>query len=83
MKNEQHPLITLYGEEVFDLAYEKIQDLARNSNFTFDGEYVKLGTSFVQIKAQEIVDGKKKKRSLDDLVSESFGEAAIYKFQCK
>lgn len=82
MKNEQHPLITLYGEEVFDLAYEKIKDLAENSNFVFDGDYVELGTSFVQIKAQEIVDGKKNKCSLDDLVSESFGEAAIYKFQC-
>ena len=82
MKNEQHPLVTLYGEDVFDLASEKIQELAKNSNFAFDREYMQIGTSFVQIKAQEIIDGKKKKCSLDDLVSESFGEAAIYKFHC-
>ena len=81
MKNEQHPLVALYGEKVFDMAHEKIQELAKSSNFKFDNDYLDLATSLVVIKSEEIIEGKKEKCSLSSLVSESFGEAAIYQFQ--
>lgn len=73
-------LISLYGEGAIDMVLKEIQDLKSNSNIPFDSAYVRLGLSFLGIKAKEIVQGSKKQRSLRSLVSESFGEAAIYKY---
>ena len=78
---EQH-LISLYGEDALNLVLKEIQELRSKSNIPFDTEYVKAGLSFLRIKAEEINQGTKQKCSLRVLVSESFGEAAIYKYNC-
>lgn len=75
-----HPLIELYGEKALELAVEEIKELARASNIPFDKKYVDLGTSFLLIKAAKIVEGEQKRQSLKGLVCESFGEAAMYKY---
>lgn len=75
------PIVEVYGENAINLALEKIKKLEFGSNFPFTGDYVHLGISFLNWKAVEIIEGKKHKCSLESLVSESFGEAAIYKFQ--
>ncbi|ATF13590.1 hypothetical protein A616_16870 [Brevibacillus brevis X23] len=75
-------LISLYGEDALDLVLKEIQELKNNSNIPFDTEYVIIGLSFLGIKAEEIAQGTKQKRSIRALVSESFGEAAIYKYNC-
>jgi hypothetical protein len=77
---DRNPLITIYGENALDLAFEEIQKLKLNSNIPFDNEYVRLGISFMMLKANEILENKKSHRSLTILVSESFGEAAICKY---
>jgi hypothetical protein len=81
-KECQNPLLALYGETAIDLVFEEIQKLKLNSNIPFDNEYVKLGVSFLTFKANEIIENKKLPCSLSTLVSESFGEAAIYKYNC-
>ena len=73
----ENPLLTLYGENVFEDAMQEIDRLKAVSNIPFNKEYVRLGISFMQMKANEIVEGKKKHCSLNDLVSRSFGEAAV------
>lgn len=78
--SENNPLKKLYGEEVFDLAQKEIKELALNSNIPFDKKYIDLGMSFLMMKAMQIVNKEKEKCSLRSLVSESFGEAAIYKY---
>lgn len=80
MEEVKHPLIELYGENAIDLALEEIQKLKVNSNIPFDKEYVRMGMSFMVLKASDIIDNKKSHCSLPSLVSESFGEAAIYKY---
>lgn len=80
--SEINPLISLYGDEVFDLVLKEVKELAINSNIPFDKKYVDLGISFLMIKASEVLEGKKKKINLRSLISESFGEAAIYKYNC-
>jgi hypothetical protein len=82
LMSDNNPLKPLYGEEVMNLVIKEIDRLAKNSNFTFDREYVLLGMSFMGNKAREILNGEKQKPSLESLVNESFGEAAIFKFQC-
>ncbi len=79
---EENPLISLYGEDAFDLVLNKIKVLAVNSNIPFDKKYINLGISFLMIKANEIIKEEKKKCTLHSLVCESFGEAAIYKYNC-
>lgn len=75
-----HPLISVYGESALELGFEEVKKLALSSNIPFDKEYVDLGVSFLAIKCTEILEGKKEKPSLSSLISESFGEAAIYKY---
>lgn len=77
-----HPLIELYGENAIDMVSKEIQTLAKESNVPFDKKYVEVGISFLKIKANEIVAGTKKKCNLQALVCESFGEAAMYKYNC-
>lgn len=79
MKN---PLLIVYGESAPNEVLELIKELKSNSNIPFDSAYIKLGIGFLMIKANEIVQDKKSKISLKVLVSESFGEAAIYKYNC-
>ena len=74
------PLVNLYGEDALELVEKEINNLAKNSNFKFDNEYLRLGISFMNIHAMSILEGKEKKVSLSDLVRQSFGEAAIAKF---
>lgn len=74
------PLVNLYGDDAVELTEKEINNLARNSNFTFDTEYLRLGISFMNIHAMNILEGKEKKVVLSDLVRQSFGEAAIAKF---
>lgn len=80
MNNEMKSLVTLYGENVFEEITKNINGLKQNSNFLFDDEYIRSGMAFVAIKAQETVDGKRERCMLSTLITESFGEAAIYKF---
>jgi hypothetical protein len=77
---ENNPLIKIYGDGAFDLVLKEVKQLAMNSNILFDKKYVDLGISFLMIKANEVVEGKKIKSNLQSLVSESFGEAAMYKY---
>jgi len=79
-KSSEQYLISLYGENAIDLVLKEIQELRSNSNIPFDSAYVKVGLSFLGIKAEQITQGTKQKCSLRSLVSESFGEAAIYKY---
>lgn len=76
----EHPLIKVYGEDAITLATNEIKRLSSVSNIPFDKKYVELGSTFLMIKAKQIVDGEKPKCSLVSLISESFGEAAIYKY---
>lgn len=78
--NQKNPLIAVYGENALDLAFNEIQELKRNSNISFDSEYVKVGISFMMLKASDILEAKKSRVKLSILVSESFGEAAICKY---
>jgi hypothetical protein len=82
IKVNDNPLVLLYGENAIDLAFEEIKKLQLKSNIPFDNEYVRLGVSFILLKANEIIENKKKHCSLIGLVSESFGEAAICKYNC-
>jgi hypothetical protein len=74
------PVVKLYGEDAVELVLDEIQKLKLNSNIPFDSEYVKLGISFITIKATQILENEKPHCNLTSLVSESFGEAAIYKY---
>jgi hypothetical protein len=78
---ENH-LISIYGDDVFENILNEIKELKNNSNIPFDNEYIRLSLSFCAIKAEQIINGEKKKCSLRALVSESFGEAAMYKYNC-
>lgn len=80
--SENNPLKKLYGEEVFDLVQKEIKELALNSNIPFDKKYIDLGMSFLMMKATQIVNKERGKCNLRSLVSESFGEAAVYKYNC-
>jgi hypothetical protein len=75
-------LISIYGENVFEDILNEIKILNNNSNIPFDNKYVKLSLSFCAIKAEQIINSEKEKCSLRALVSESFGEAAMYKYNC-
>lgn len=78
----ENPLLKVYGEDAVNLAQHEIKELAKNSNIPFDTPYIKLGISFLMLKCESISSGEKPKSSLTSLVSESFGEAAIYKYNC-
>jgi hypothetical protein len=82
MSETQKQLVTIYGENVFNDILNEINELKNNSNIPFDKKYVNLSLSFCAMKAEQIINGEKKKCSLRALVSESFGEAAIYKYNC-
>lgn len=75
-------LISIYGENAFKDLLNEIKDLKGYSNIPYDQKYVKLGLSFCAIKAEQIINGEKEKCNLRALVSESFGEAAMYKYNC-
>jgi hypothetical protein len=70
----------LYGSGVEQLVLDEIKTLASESNIPFDKKYISLGISFLVLKAKDIAEGKSKKCSLKALVCESFGEAAMYKY---
>lgn len=80
MSNQQNPLIELYGLNALNTALKEIENLKRDSNIPFDKELTQTGISFMMIKASQIIEGKKSKVSMKSLASESFGEAAIYKY---
>ena len=75
-------LISIYGENVFIDISNEIKELKNNSNIIFDKKYIELSLSFCVMKTEQIINGEKKKCSLRALLSESFGEAAIYKYNC-
>ncbi len=75
-------LVNLYGDTAFSDTLVGIKELQDNSNIPFDAKYVALGLNFVSYKVEEILSGSKNKCSLKSLLSESFGEAAIYKYNC-
>lgn len=79
-KENNPPVVEVYGENAIDLVLEEIQKLKLNSNISFDNEYVNLGIAFITLKCNEILENKKSKCSLTSLVSESFGEVTIYKY---
>jgi hypothetical protein len=80
INEDKNPLVEVYGENAIELVLEEIKKLKSNSNIPFDAEYVKLGISFMALKSNEILENKKAHCSLASLVSESFGEAAICKY---
>lgn len=81
--NENHPLVLLYGENALNEATDIINELKRNSNIDLNGEIMSTGIGFLNLKAMEIQEGKKMKTKLESLVSESFGEAAMFVLQFK
>jgi hypothetical protein len=74
------PVEVVYGDAAIDLVLAEIEKLKEGSNIPFDAKYVNLGVSFLTMKATQILLGEKKKTSLENLVSEAFGEAAMYKY---
>jgi hypothetical protein len=78
--SEKNPLISLYGDDAFNLVLIEVKELAVNSNIPFDKKYVDLGISFLMMKAKDAIEGKRKRGSLRQLVCESFGEAAMFKY---
>ncbi|MNB86392.1 hypothetical protein D3C75_333350 [compost metagenome] len=70
--------LLVYGEDYVAQIKQEIVELAKNSNIPFDKKYIDLGLSFVAINAESI--DTEKPPSLKSLVSQSFGEAAIYKY---
>ena len=74
------PVVELFGDDAIDQAILEIEGLKTASNFHFDSKYIELGISFLNLKCAEILEGTKKHCKLPDLVRESFGEAAIAKF---
>ena len=83
LENELHPLEIIYGSYALEKTIEIFHQLKQNSNFTFDNELIEIGISFLNGKAHEIINHKKDMVSLKQLVTESFGEASIYKFNIK
>lgn len=77
---EKNPIIELYGEGADLEAIIILNELRKESNFEFDPEYIKGGISFLHINCQKVLDGELDKRSLKKLMTKSFGEAAICKF---
>ncbi|MNB67559.1 hypothetical protein D3C87_1016830 [compost metagenome] len=73
-------LTKLYGENYAELAKQEIVELAKNSNIPFDQKFMQLGIDFLKIKAGMIITNNKPVPTLKSLVSESFGEAAMYKY---
>jgi len=80
-ETEKH-LIAIYGDNVLEDILNEIKKLKEYSNIPFDQKYIRLSLSFCAIKVEQIINGEKKKCSLRSLVSESFGEAAMYKYNC-
>lgn len=76
-----NPLIILYGESALEEGTKIIRELATQSNFKFDAEYNRIGINFTMINANEIIENKRKEMPLKELITKSFGEAAIYYFQ--
>jgi len=70
--------LIVYGPDYAEQIKQEITELAKNSNIPFDPKYVDLGLSFLAINAQSI--DVKNPPELKSLVSQSFGEAAIYKY---
>lgn len=77
---EKNQLKRIYGETALEDALKEIKQLAEHSNFTFDKEYIEVGIGFTLMHAAEILEGRENKCSLKALITKSFGEAAIYKF---
>lgn len=75
-------LVKLYGDTAFNDLLVDLKELQKNSNIPFDSKYVSLGLSFASYKVDDMLKGVKQKCSLKNLLSESFGEAAIYKYNC-
>ena len=75
----QKNLIAIYGDNIFEEILNEINYLKKYSNITFDQKYIRLSLSFCAMKAEQIINGEKKKCSLRSLVSESFGEVEIYR----
>ena len=75
-------LIAIYGDNVLKEMLNEIKELKEYSNIPFDQKYIKLSLSFCTMKVEQIINGEKEKCSLRSLVSESFGEAAMYKYNC-
>jgi hypothetical protein len=79
---ERSSLCVLYGTNVMTEIMEHIDELKKNSNIPFDNKYLELGIQFLIFKANKIVKDVKPKPLLKNLISESFGEAAIYQYNC-
>ena len=79
LNETQKNLIAIYGDNVFEDILKEINYLKKYSNITFDQKYIRLSLSFCAMKAEQIINGEKKKCSLRSLVSESFGEVEIYR----
>lgn len=76
-------LMELYGEDTLDQAMIYTEELREASNFPFDTDYLEIAIGFLKLKAKEILESGEEKPLLRDLISESFGEAAIYYFQIR
>jgi HD-GYP domain-containing protein (c-di-GMP phosphodiesterase class II) len=70
--------LIVYGPDYQEQIKQAITELAKDSNIPFDNKYVELGLYFLGINAQSI--DVKNPPELKSLVSQSFGEAAIYKY---
>lgn len=79
---EKLALEKLYGESVYEEINEIVKELRVESNFEFDLEYIRTGCAFTNINAEKILNENKAKPELKSLVTQSFGEAAIFKFNC-
>lgn len=75
-------LVELYGKDAVKLTTKEIKELELNSNIPFDKPYIAAGIEFLGIYVLKMTQGTEPKSTLKALVSKSFGEAAIYKYNC-
>jgi hypothetical protein len=81
MEENVNHLPDLYGQDYAVQVQKDVLQLSKDSNIPFDMKYVQLGIGFLVIKANELYDKKPAKMpTLKQLITDSFGEAAIYKY---
>lgn len=81
-----NPIVQLYGADSLKLSMVYIHEVRSKSNFQFTEQLMRYGTSFMQLKALEMLENRRTDAqryvSLKSLVTESFGDAAVAVYQC-
>lgn len=79
-EEENASAFILYGNNVHEKVLDLIGVIKVHSNIRFDHKFIELGISFFVLKCEQILKGEKKMTTLENLLNESFGEAAVMKY---